>query len=321
MPTTLTPVRFHFYSLKFTPYKEDSSKVNSSIILHKILTYLSNQINEGQGHLIDRNQGRPQEESRELFLTHAVFMPKERRIRCSIALLRAGRTPMLKPLDKFKLIPLDHMGTIAEQTHFFIDFSKNVGVICLEYNYHGPRISDIEYYFRNVGRDTLKIAKATEIEMFMDTSIDDTLANLKNVLNMEIKIQPKNFAQMDTRLVGSYFSGMNNIGNLLKPNFIKIETLFQTPGKSVTSSQLNTPANKMVLDLLRTFKGRPFNIDVFDNFVVKYESKDGKEEIFNLLKGKKEVIKEVDLSTILKARHWYELIEKEFDEFMEELSK
>jgi hypothetical protein len=319
MISNLTPIRFHFYSLKFTPYKENSGEHSSSSILRDIITYLSQQIQAGNGHLIDKNQERQQEERREIFLTSAVFMPKERRIRCSIALLRAGRRPKLKPLDKFKLIPLSNMGTIAEETHFFIDYSKNYGVICLEYNYHGPRISDIEYYFRNVGRDTLKIAKATDVNMFMDTSIDDTLENLRNVLNMEIKIQPKNFAQLDTRLIGSYFTGMNNLGNLLKPKFLKIETLFQTPGKSVTSSQLNKEANNMVMDLLRTFRGRPFNIDAFDNFVVKYEDKEGKEEVFNLLKGKKEIIKEIDLSTIQKKREWYEIIEKEFDEFINNL--
>ncbi|MEY2702842.1 MAG: hypothetical protein RLY43_1480 [Bacteroidota bacterium] len=315
----LTPVRFHFYSLKFTPYKEESKGLSSSSILKDVITYITNQITEGKGHLIDRNHKRTLEERREIFMTSAVFMHKERRIRCSIALLRSGRTPKLKPVDKYKLVPLSSMGTIAEETHFFIDFSRNTGVICLEYNYHGPRISDIEYYLRNVARDTLKLSKVTEVNMYMDTSIDDTLKNLKNVLNMEIKVQPKNFVQMDKRLVGSYFSGLNNLGNLLKPKYLKLETLFQTPGRAVESSELNKHANSMAMDLLNTFKAKPINIDCFDNFVIKYEDIEGKEEVFNLLKGKKEVIKEIDLKTITKKREWYELIEPEFDEFINSL--
>ena len=155
--------------------------------------------------------------------------------------------------------------------------------------------------------------------MFMDTSIDDTLRSLKNVLNMDIKIQPKNFIAMDKTLVGKYFTGLNNLGHLVRPKFLKLEALFQTPGRTYESSELNKEANNMFLDLLNSFKSRPHNIDCFDNFVVKYEDTDGKEEIFNLLKGKKEVVKEVDLNTIKKTRQWYELIEKEFDEFMQNL--
>jgi hypothetical protein len=315
----VVPTRFHFYSLKFTPYKNQNLSTRNSI-LNDVITYLMNELHNGQGYLIDKNQNRDQDGPRELFMASAVFMLKERRIRCSLALLRSGRAPMLKPADKFILVPLDKaQGSIAEQTHFYIDFSKDYNVICVEFNFHGPRISDIEYYFRSVARDTLKISKVTEVTVFMDTSIDKTLSELKNVLNMDIKIQPQKLAKMDTELVGKYFLGLNTLGNYLKPKFIKLEAMFQTPGSTVRSSQINKEANGMVLDLLKRFKTRPFNIDCFENFVVKYEDKDGQEEVFNLLKGKKEIIKEIDFNKTTKARDWYELIEKDFDEFMESL--
>ncbi|MBD1398355.1 hypothetical protein H9Q13_14380 [Pontibacter sp. JH31] len=313
----LTPIKFHFYSLGFTPFKGSNEDHNS--ILKDVITYISVQKHAGKGHLIDRNQNRPQEERRELFMTSAIIMHRERRIRCSIALLRPGRVPKLKPVDDYKLVPLSSIGTVAEETHFFIDFSRNKSVICVEYNHHGPRISDIEYYLRNVSYQTLRKSKATEVEMFMETSIDDTLRNLKNVLNMDIKIQPKNFVQMDKTLVGKYFTGLNNLGNLVHPKFLKLEALFQTPGRAYTSSEINNEGNKMFLDLLNAFKTRPYNIDCFDNFVVKYEDVEGKEEVFNLLKGKKEVLKEVNLKSIKSSRQWYELIHEEFNEFMSDL--
>lgn len=314
----LVPIRFHFYSLKFTPYKNQSLSTRNSILID-VITYLMKELHKGKGYLIDKNQNN-QEEPRELFVSSAVFMHKERRIRCTLALLRSGRIPMLKPADKFILVPLDKAsGSIAEQTHFYIDYNKDFNVICTEYNYHGPRITDIEYYLRSVARDTLNISKVTEVTMFMDMSIDKTLRELKNVLNMDIKIQPQKLAKMDTELVGKYFLGLNNLGNYLKPKFIKLEAMFQTPGNKVKSSQINKEANGMVLDLLNKFKTRSYNIDCFDSFVIKYEDKDGQEEIFNLLKGKKEIIKEIDFNKITKSRDLYELIEKDFDEFMETL--
>jgi len=75
----------------------------------------------------------------------------------------------------------------------------------------------------------------------------------------------------------------------------------------------------MVMSLIRKFKARPLNIDCFENFVVRYENNEGEEDVFNLLREKREILKEVDLSTIKKKRDFYELIEKDFDDFIDTL--
>lgn len=317
---TLTPIRFHFYYLSFTPYDNLEGSHDSNTILKDVITFISNEMLANKGYLIDRNLNRDNELPRELFMTSAVFMPREKRIRCSIALLRSGRVPKIKPVDKFMLISLEQMGgSIAEETHFYIDYNRSTAIICIEYNYHGPRISDIEFYLRNIARYKLKLSKATEVGLYMGNSIDKTLANLKNVLNLDIKIQPKKIAQMDKDIVGQYFTGLNSIGNNLKPNFIKLEAMYQAPGRNVSSSELNKEANLMVMSLIRKFKARPLNIDCFENFVVRYENNEGEEDVFNLLREKREVLKEVDLSTIKKKRDFYELIEKDFDDFIDTL--
>lgn len=313
----LENIKFNFYSLVFSPYKELVGKEDSVSILRKVMNFVWEGLRDQKGYLVDRNEGRAEAGRRELFITSAVMMVKEKRIRCSIALLRSGRIPKLKPHDQFKLVPIKDIGSIAEETHFFIDYSLDKPIICMEYNYYGPRISDVEYYVRDIARYQLRMSKSTQVEMYMDSPIENTLTRLKNVLNLDIKIQPKSFVQMDKELVGSYFTALNNFGNQLKPKFIKLEAMYQTPGKGIESSVVNTEANKMVNKLLRTFIAKPINIDCFDNFVVKYEDVDGKEEVFNLLKGKKEITKEVDMTTLTKKRDLYELIEADIDEFID----
>lgn len=315
----LTEIHYHYFSLKFTPLKSVEDKYNSNDIMRNVITYISNQLHqEKKGHLIDRHETK-QHSRRELFINRAVFLPLEKRIRCSIALLRSGREPFLKPKEQFKLIPLSEqtIGSIAEETHFFIDYSKKHAVICCEYNHHGPRMSDIEYYFRNVAQKVLKQSRATEVNTYLEAPIDETLAKLKNVLNIEIKIQPKNLNQLDSDIQNRYFSGINNIGQVYKPKFIRLEAYYQSPGKGVTSRELNVPANKMVIEMLNRFRGRSFNIDAFDAFQVKYEDKDGNEEMFNLLSGKKEIILNVDLKKITRSKDWYGLIKEEFNNFIE----
>jgi len=317
-PENLTSIRFHFYSIRFTPYN-DVSNLTSNDILIKVVTYVTSELLKQKGYLIDRYHKRPNTERRELFMNEATILAKDKRIRCSIALLRGGKQPMLKPADTFELVPLDKAkGSIVEQTHFFIDYSRTPAVICLEFNNDGPRISDIEYYFRNIAHDRLFLSKACEATLFVENNIDKTISDLHNVLNFEIKMQPQKIPQMDNDLKG-YITDISTIGQRLKPKFIKIEALFQTPGSKIKSAELNKEANSMILNFLKKFKGRSFNIDCFENFEVKYEDKDGMEAFFTLLKSKKEIIKDIDLGSIRNTRQWYELIKDDFDEFMQPL--
>lgn len=314
----LTPVKFHFFKIKFTPYSGTQHETSHSII-SKVMNYLSKQAQEGKGFLIDKHEARTGEASRPLFATSVVWMGLEKRYRGSMALLRTGKIPMLKPTDKFKLIPLDtSIGEIAEQTRFYIDYKTDSVIMCVEFNYNGPRTSDLEYYFRIVARDQLRIAKAVEVETFMDVSIDKALAELRNVLSFEVKVQPQKLAQLDTALVGQYFSTLTTFNSAVKPKYLKLEALFQHQGKQVGKLETNKGANTMVSRFLKAFKDKEANIEAFENFVVKYEDKDGKEELFNLLKGKKEIIKHIDIRK-LKGREWYELIKPDIDQFIESL--
>lgn len=263
MEENKTEIIYQLFTLKFTPLKDVN--LSSKDITFNIITYLSNKLlNENQGYLLDRHESR-QGNRRELFLNRAVIMHKERRIRCSLALLRSGKTPLIKPNEEYKLVPISDAikGSIAEETHFFIDYSKNPVIICCEYNHHGPRISDIEYYFRNVAHKLLRQSKATEINAYLDAPIEETLNKLKNVLNIDIKIVPQDLSKLTTDISNKYFTGMRTLGAVLDPKFLRIEAYFQSPGGSIQSTALNTNANNMIKDILNRIKGNQLDIDAF----------------------------------------------------------
>ncbi|RZK43054.1 MAG: hypothetical protein EOO90_05210 [Pedobacter sp.] len=313
----LTTIKFHFYTINFTPYA--GKAMSSRDIMHDIITYIMQEKQKGKGYLVDKHKGRPGETARELFMARATFIAAKKRVLCSLALIRAGRLPMLKPAEEYKLIPMpSDIGSMAEETNVFIDYSTSKVVLCIEYNHNGPRLLDVEYYFRSIARDKLRIARVTEAVLHMDVSFEQAIDDLRNVLNIDIKLEPKKLKLLETDLTGQYFTGINSFGNLMAPKFVKVEALFQTPGAAI-KSPLNTKANTMVVNLLKRFKKNPDNLKAFDNFVVKYEDKEGNEAIVNLLKGKREIVKEVDLAKIRKSREWYELIEADLDEFIGEL--
>lgn len=319
MPEDLLEIRYQFFSLKFTPLKD--LNLSSQNILFNIVTYISNKLlNEKQGHLIDKHELR-QTNSREIFMNRVVIIPKEKRIRCSMALLRKGKVPLIKPKEDYKLIPITEAlnGSIAEETHFYIDYSKKTIIICCEYNHHGPRISDIEYYFRNIAHKVLRESKATEVVAYLDAPIEETLEKLKNVLNIDIKFAPNDLDKLTQDVRNKYFSGMRSLSNQLNPKFLRIEAYFQAPGGGVQSKALNVSANTMVKDLLTRIKGNNLDIDAFKAFQFRYEDKDGNEELFNLISGKREIILEIDPKEIKTSKQYYDLLKNEFDIFIHSL--
>ncbi|MDR6516662.1 hypothetical protein [Chryseobacterium camelliae] len=315
----LTEVRYQFFTIKFTPL--NGVNKTSKDIVYGVMNYIFNKkLNENKGHLIDRHEGR-NNSRRELFMNSSYIIARDQRIRCSLALLRNGKVPLIKPKEEYKLIPITDsiLGSIAEETHFFIDYSKNQVIICCEYNHYGPRITDIEYYFRNVAHKVLRESKKTEVTAFIDAPIDETLSKLKNVLNINMKIDPKEIDRMAPDVYNKYFSGMKNLSKIFDPKFLRVEAYFQSPGGAIKSDALNSNANNMMRDLLRKLKGNQIDFDAFQSFQFKYEDKDGNEELFNLLTGKKEIILEVDMNIINSSRKWYDLIKPELDNFIASL--
>lgn len=303
--------------IKFEPYSELKEEHTTKSILREVFSYLRTQRNNGQGHLVDRYENRDKSEPRELFMISHRDIPKEGRIRCSMALLRKGKQPKLKPTDKFKLLPLSSIGgDIAEDTHFFIDYNSSKCVICAEFNDKGPRLSDFEYYLRSVaGPSTLKIAKATSMPAFFDNTIEQTLQEMRNVLHMDVKLSPSKLARMDADVRKNYFSYMENIGKVFKPKFFRIETYFQVQGSSNTI-KINNEANDWFRDMLKVFKTKQRNNKLFKNFEVKYEDNEGAEKVFNLLNSRKSISIEVDSKSDIKNKEMHKLISSDLSKFV-----
>ncbi len=311
-----TPILFHFASLYFEAYKDVQK--SSSGILRDVMNFIRKEKTEKRGVVVDRHFNRPNDPPREIFMTNVRFEPKKSRIKCSIALLRAGRIPKIKKQNELELTSFDEtIGTIAEETHFFIDYSQHKAVMCVEFNYNGPRLLDIEFYLRSLAWRKLRLSKKTEVSVIMDSTIDDTIKNLKNVLNIEVKANPKSITQMDNDIKG-YFTGITSMGQKLNPKFVKLEVMYQTSGVSVSNSKnLNDSANRMVLDVLRKIVAKPYHLDCFEQFEVKYVDRSGAEQLFQLLNGKKELKIDIDLKKTKNVDQWYKLIEVDFDKVIE----
>jgi hypothetical protein len=305
-------VIFHLQALHFIPYA--SSTKTSSEILFDVLNFLNKEHFENRAYFIDRNKGRKGTERREMYMRNPVRVPDARKFKCSIALIR-DKTMMVKPNDSYELLPYDKAnGSPVEVTHFYIDYSVNPPIMCTEFNYAGPRVSDIEYYFRQLAI-MLNSAKGCQTTTFLKRSIDKTLEDLVNVLNFEMKIKPENITKLENEVKG-FITDITTLGQRLKPNFVRIEAMFQTPGGKVKVPKINKEANAMVKLFLKMFKKETDYIEQFEEFEIKFINKDGENDLFNLIKGKHEIVVIIEKDKHYTTTSYFKLILPKFDEFI-----
>lgn len=308
----LREVVFNLQSVNFIPYSDSSKKSND--ILFDILNFINKEYIENRAYFIDRYKDRNVLERREMYMRNPIRIPKTQKFKCSIALVR-DKALMVKPHGTFELIPYDKAnGSPVEVTNFFIDYSVNPPIMCTEYNHTGPRVSDIEFYFRKLAAEK-HAAKGCQITTFLDRSIDKTLKDLHNVLNFEIKIRPQNVTKLENHVKG-FITDITTLGQRLKPNFVRVEAMFQTPGSKVRSAELNKEANTMVALFLKMFQKDRYYIEQFEEFEIKFIDKDGKNDIFNLIKGKREITIIVDNDRHYSSTEYYDMILPEFEKFI-----
>lgn len=313
-------VTFNLNSIHFTPKKEHSSK-NSKDILGEVLHYVTPYNLGNKVHIIDRHRNRKNVNPRELFIDSVVYLPKEKRYRCRMVLIRSGRAPMLKPYDTYELVPIDEvnkLGSLVEVTHFFIDLNKPKPYIFIEFHANGPRASDIEFYLRNVAHDVLSLAKETTLQIYLDVSLDKVLDNIKDVLNFEIKIEPQNLESIEKNIKNHYFSGLRSFGTLLKTRFLNVKASFEVSERGGIIYD-NAEANTLIGKLLRSIKNNNTELSAFKNFAIEYTDNQGENQLINIIKNQKGFEIEIDLKTINNTRKWYEAVKSNIDDTMTHL--
>jgi len=313
---------FNFYSLLFKPRKQHNN-LNSVEILKKVLHYVTPVNLDNKVHLVDRHKQRENSNPRELFIDSVSFDHIERRYKCRIGVIREGKTPMLKPYDTYKLVSLDEMrktyGDLVEVTHFYIDISKNKPFICCEYNFYGPRYTDIEFYFRNVAHTVLELAKETKLEIHLDVSLDKLLQDLKDVLSFELKIDPPGLEMIEPNIKNRYFTGLSSFGRLLNTRAINIKAFFDASegGKTIKSTN---EGSGLIKKLLRSIKNQDTDMSAFKNFILEYTTDESDEtQTINLIKNQKGFEISIDTKSLNSNKKWYELVKPDMDKFIGEL--
>ncbi|MDB5135127.1 MAG: hypothetical protein JWP37_1730 [Mucilaginibacter sp.] len=307
-------VRFNFMTMLFTPLKEHSSLSSNQIIL-KIVEAIRFQRSQNNIIIFDRFKNRKNEPSRQLYINHNSYEPLERRLKFSMALIRSGKQPLLKPTGSIDLVPFDkNIGEFTDVTHFFIDMKRPTAVVCVEFNDNGPRMTDIEYYFRAMSTEYLHLSKSLAAGMMLESNIDETINGLAGVFDFDIKIESKKYSEMDNDAKG-FLSEWGTLLTKLQPEFIRIEAFFQRKGKKANKPSTNSGMLTGLKHILKKLD-KPNNSDAFDKFVINFQDASGDVKKFDLFNTKSEISIPINLNQTIKPSAVYELVKVHFDTFL-----
>lgn len=323
--TRKTKIIFNVFDLVLTPYKDDEDSITSNSILKDCIDYINNErIKNRKVVVFDRNNGKNETDKRELFVTSISYSPKDKLWKGRIALLRDNRTPLVYNRDNFSITPLSSLGDtyLLETTHFLIDDSGHHPRFFYEYNYHGPRILDLEYYIRQITNKILKSSKSCKAKTHMNSSIKDVLESMSEVLNFKIKANSNKLAYLNNEIGESFLGNMQALANTVNPVSLRVEATFKSRGVKVDSKFQNLQAVKFVKKLLGKAESNNEILEDIEEFQLEYEKEDGSNDSLNLLKGKVEFEIECELETKgnVKTRSLFDNSMEPFREYIKTLS-
>jgi hypothetical protein len=311
-------VKFHLFDFQFTPY-EGNKKSSKSILVECIQKINGEKINNQTAIVIDRHENRSKEFPRNLFVSSAAYNLKDKKYKCKIALIREGKIPTLVNKENYTIAEFKKLDkhAVAEVTNFYIDVSGDIPVVCCEFNSNGPRINDIEYYFRQISsHKMLRISKSCKAKVHMKTPVDDVLNSLSDVLKFEIKAKPSRLNYLTNEVKGAFIGNMNALANTVEPKSIRIDAFFRERGK--VSGQRSKKAISFVKKILTAVQKDNKIAEDIDDFTLEFERKDGTEDVFSLLKGKVEIETDCSFKTTgnLDTKELYEKVLKEFNNYL-----
>jgi hypothetical protein len=325
MSDNLAEVKFHFFGFLFTPHAENSDRTSTNILKDCIQRINDERIENSQAIVIDLHEGRKDQKPRIIFISSAAYVAADKKYKCRIALIRNDKIPQIVDRSNYTLTPFDQLGksVIAETANFYIDVSGDIPIVCCEFNNIGPRVLDIEAYFRFLSSHRmLHISKACKASIHMKIAVNDVLDAITDVFRFEIKANPKRLAHISQSVDGSFVHQMQTLANSVNPKSIRVESFFRQRGPNTTGKK-NVKAVAMMKKFLKAFSADLAIAEDFDEFELEFEREDGSEDTFNLIKGKQEIIAECQYSSSgnYDTKELYNNAKVEFDEYLAQRKK
>jgi hypothetical protein len=292
MPTQLhTPFEFHYANFALEPYK--GSDLTSTQLLKSIISKLNDPNFPSNKRVKDKHENRKGTTSRRLVHISSPFEAQGKRCFGKLALIK-NKAPMTwSGKDLIEEIENPGNKEFIEVTNYVINFGEGGDpVIMVEFNHAGPRLSDIEYYFRQVSQD-FRLATSIKSVLHLDTDYEQLDKELENVFDLTVKVNASTVSKSP-----NWLKSLMNIKDESGFKDVRLELFFKREKEKSGAYAKNILGLDYVRNMLGWLKKNGDNIEQVDDLKMTYQVT-GSDKIVDLdfLKNKKTSIINIPLFT------------------------
>jgi len=178
---------FQYASMHLEPYAANKG-ATSERLLKDIFEQMGSGNFPSEYRVIDKHENRTNTSPRKL--VHISSPLSRGGLRCfgKIALIKNKDPMMWGGKDIVEEIQKDENSEFIEMTNYVINFNTDSDpIIMIEFNSAGPRLSDVEYFIRQVSK-RYRIAKAINVIYHLELEYSDLNDKLTNIFDVKVKV-------------------------------------------------------------------------------------------------------------------------------------
>jgi hypothetical protein len=304
---------FNYADIILEGYGKDQR--DSSQLLKEIIRTLNDPNFKKDKRTIDRFKNRSGSEKRLLVHISAPFEKEGRRIFGKIALIK-NKAIFLLDLNQADLIKeIEKPGNkeFVELTNYSITFDPKP-IIMVEFNSSGPRLSDIEYYFRQISKD-MYIAKSVRTTLHLSIDYKRLSTNIDNIYGIAVKVKANEiYKSKDV----DWHDGLKKLKDAAGYRDVKLEFLYPR----ITDPNTNKLNKNIIgIDFARSIidwlTKKPENIENIDDLKMTYQET-GSDAIVDLdfIKNKTTSVVSIPINNVIIRQQFNFEVGSEFNKYL-----
>lgn len=258
-----TDFEFNYASFSLKPYT--GSHGTSSMLLKDIINKLNDPELPSEKLIIDRHKKRKNAVKRELVMISSKIESKGIRCYGKIALIKKKSPLLWYGKDIVKEIEKEQNRPFIEVTNYSIHFCEDSDpVIMHEFNNEGPRLSDIEYYLRQIASEN-RLAKNIKSSIHLKTDYAKLDSEIRNVFGVTIKVKSAFLNRTN------WLNELQGINNETGYKDIRLELFFKRKKDQNGNYERNILGTDFARTILSWIGKTHKNIHYLDDLKMKYQ--------------------------------------------------
>lgn len=170
--------------------------------------------------------------------------------------------------------------SVVEATHIILDYQDDkVLRLVIEYNSHGPRMSDFIFFIRELGKKE-KLCRSVNTTIIVNNKLEEVANKIGRCKSLKIKVLEENVEKVKShnQRLGS---ALETLSNFSKSNYYKIDLRLDF--------EKNDKSNKDVIsNFIKIFSKDKSSLDCYNSFQIEAEDTTNDDEFttFDLLMDK-----------------------------------